>query len=88
MIKIIKNNRWIVAVILFVSFVTLYWGLQKSDLFVDEICTYGLSNSYYAPFINDINGTDGINDTIITSDDFKKYLTVSPEDALIGRAHV
>ena len=81
MVNKLKKNRCIIVVILFVAFVVIYWGLHKSDMFVDEICTYGLSNSYYAPFINDINGEQGINDTIITSEDIKKYMTVSPEDA-------
>ncbi|ERJ01160.1 hypothetical protein HMPREF0262_00060 [Clostridium sp. ATCC 29733] len=27
-----------------------YWGTQKEGYHVDEIYTYGLSNSYYLPF--------------------------------------
>lgn len=45
-------------------------------MFIDEIYSYGLSNSCNAPFITDISETGSIVDTVLKREDFIKYLTV------------
>lgn len=61
--------------------VTLFWFAKKSDMFIDEIVTYGLSNSYYAPFISDVPEDKSLVDKVFTREDFTEYLTASEENA-------
>ncbi|MBR3834377.1 MAG: hypothetical protein IKJ73_08660 [Lachnospiraceae bacterium] len=63
-----------VGVIIF-SFV---WTSQKEGFFVDELFSYGLSNSYYVPFIQQKG--EYIN-TYHSGEEIFQYLTVSDEDA-------
>lgn len=53
-----RNRRYhlILISIILVQFLSiLYWGNTKEGYHIDEIYSYGLANSYYAPFI-DSNG--------------------------------
>ena len=51
------KKYWAVALMfLTVTAVCLLFGCRKSGMFIDEIYTYGLSNSSYAPYITDIKG--------------------------------
>lgn len=51
------------------------FSYRKSGWFVDEIYTYGLSNSYYKPFVIDL-APNGIVDTELSCDTLMSYLTV------------
>ncbi|MBS6396201.1 MAG: glycosyltransferase family 39 protein [Clostridiales bacterium] len=79
--KLNTENKMILAVLFLVMAVSFFWCVKKSDMFIDEICTYGLANSYYAPFINDISEDADLVDKVLTQEDIKEYLTVSGEDA-------
>ena len=48
-----------------------YWGTQKEGYHVDEIYTYGLSNSYYLPFLD---SAENFENHWLTPDDFSKYV--------------
>lgn len=79
------NNKYKITfgiILLLASVTFIAFGIMKSGYFIDEIYTYGLSNSYYTPFIKNINSDDGIiADTILTKEDFNDYVTVSGDDA-------
>ena len=53
----------------------LWFSSQKQGLFIDEIYSYGLSNSEYAPFIKDLKGGDVV-DQIYTRQDLMDYVAV------------
>lgn len=74
--KVEKTNIYIIfAVILFVQIVfMLYYCNMKQGFFVDEIWSYGLSNSYYHAQIWEDNGLDNVK---IDPEMFKSYLTVN-----------
>ena len=55
----------------------LWWGKQKLGFYVDELYTYGLSNSYMTPFYE---RTENYLDAYHTGSEFWEYLTVSEED--------
>ena len=76
--SMIKENMAGIIFIALVMMIMIFWCVRKSDFFIDEIYTYGLSNSYYAPFLGDIL-KDG--SQILTRDDLYDYLTVSGDDA-------
>lgn len=61
--------------------VSLFWCVKKSDMFMDETVTYGLANSYYAPFIEDVTEHGTLINTLLSREDFEEYLTVGREDA-------
>jgi len=62
------------AVLLF----TVILCIRKSGYHVDEIYTFGLSNSHFAPFLNSLFGGGSIANNVITKQDLLNYLTVSP----------
>ncbi len=68
----------VLAVIL-VILVNVFWCGQKKGMFLDENYTYGLSNSYYVPFVSRIF-EDGICDRIVTHEDLMDYITVDGPD--------
>lgn len=74
--RVEKMNIYIIfAIILFVQIVfMLYYCNMKQGFFVDEIWSYGLSNSYYHAQIWEDNGLDNVK---IDPEMFKSYLTVN-----------
>ena len=64
------------VVLILVCGVCLHFCLWKSGMFIDEIYTYGLSNSHYMPFIGH-GDHDRIEEQIITREDFFDYLAVT-----------
>ena len=47
-----KKIRLIMVLILVVQLLNvLYWGSKKEGYYIDELWTYGLANSYEAPFL-------------------------------------
>lgn len=72
-----KNNIYkifIVACLMLNVLVMLFFGMKKNGYNVDELYTYGLSNSYDEPFINITENTE------LSSDYFKEYLTVQDNE--------
>ena len=59
--------------------VCLLFGIRKTGMFIDEIYSYGLSNSRYAPFLSDLKGGE-LTDKIFTPEDIDAYLTVGNGD--------
>ena len=79
-IKDRKGRLLLLAVtLLLVLGVSLHFCLWKSGMFIDEIYTYGLSNSHYQPFIGHGEG-EWVKEQLITRDDFFDYLAVTGED--------
>lgn len=58
-----------------ITAVFLYFGQAKAGFFIDEIYTYGLSNSHFAPYLSDVAGGD-LNNQIISNGDLVSYVTV------------
>lgn len=76
-----KLNRCIMAFVLIATLcVCGFFCSQKSGLFIDEIYTYGLSNSFYAPFIKNVADGDMV-DKVISKQDMLDYLTVGGDEA-------
>lgn len=74
--RVEKTNIYIIfAVILFLQILfMLYYCNMKQGFFVDEIWSYGLSNSYYHAQIWEDNGLANVR---IDPEMFKSYLTVN-----------
>lgn len=69
----------IVLVILLVSAVCLLFSGRKAGMFIDEIYTFGLSNSDHAPFLKDIkNGT--LIGATLTREELLDYVTVDGDE--------
>lgn len=74
-----KNAALILALIMICS-VCLLFCTRKEGMFIDEIYSYGLSNSFYAPYVTDLKGGD-MTDTVFTREELNDYLVVTGEDA-------
>lgn len=61
---------------LIVAAVCLMFSCRKSGMFIDEIYTYGLSNSSYAPYITDVKGGSALNQ-VITREELFDYVSVT-----------
>ena len=66
--------------LLIVLAVSLHFCLWKSGMFIDEIYSYGLSNSSYMPFIGN-GASDRIEEQTLTRDDFFDYLAITDGEA-------
>lgn len=78
-----KSKRIILflLVLLLISAVFFYYGRAKAGFFIDEIHTYGLSNSHYAPYITDAAGGTLI-DTVVTNECLTDYATADGSEIL------
>lgn len=75
--QIQKSNKHKIFIILFLLLnvsMMLFFGMKKNGYNVDELYTYGLSNSYYEPFINISENTE------LSSDYFEEYFTVQDNE--------
>ena len=79
MLKLEKKHTALLAVLIIISAVCFLFAGRKDGMFIDEIYTYGLSNSYYAPFVTDIKGGD-MRDTVMTRQELVDYLFVGEDD--------
>ena len=80
MAKTERSRFFLLAVtLLLVLGVSLHFCLWKSGMFIDEIYTYGLSNSHYEPFIGNGHG-EWLDEQLLTREDFFDYLAVTGED--------
>lgn len=77
-----KYNRYIMLMIsIAVTLsVCIYWGVEKSGMFIDEIYSYGLSNGYYTPFIRSVKDGE-MTDKILSKQEMIDYVTVGENDA-------
>ena len=77
----LKKNALLIGVLLLVTVVFFWFGRAKAGFFIDEIHTYGLSNSHFAPYITDAAG-GSLEDTVITKDQLIDYATVDETEIL------
>lgn len=76
---LVKKAALILALIMICS-VCLLFCTRKEGMFIDEIYSYGLSNSFYAPYVTDIKGGD-MTDSVFTREELNDYLAVTGDDA-------
>lgn len=69
-----KKRLLLLTIFILIAAVFFYWGHCKAGFFIDEIYTYGLSNSHYAPYLSDLNGT--LEDQVLTRQQLVDYATV------------
>jgi uncharacterized membrane protein len=72
-----SNRCLLLAGLLLVFIAAIFWCAKKSDFFIDDVYSYGLSNSYYTPFLEDIPEQGNLTDIILTQEDLYQYITVS-----------
>lgn len=73
-----KNGLLILTLALSLA-VSLLFCVIKYGMHIDELFTYGLSNSHYAPFVHNIK-IEGLENQIFTQRDFQEYLTVDANE--------
>ena len=79
--KFIEKYGIYLLILIAVTAVFFYYGHAKAGYYIDEVYTYGLSNSHNAPYLKDVAGGDLI-DKIITRDDLISYVTVDEGEEL------
>ncbi len=74
------KRGWALALaLILVSSVCFLFAGRKSGMFIDEIYTFGLSNSSYAPFLREVK--DGsINHKVITREELLDYVSVMGDE--------
>lgn len=55
------------------------FACRKSGLFIDEVYSYGLSNSYFAPYLTDIK-EGSLTDKEFSTEEINDYLSVNEND--------
>ncbi len=65
--------------LILVSGVCFLFAGRKQGMFIDEIYTYGLSNSSYAPFLSDVKGGDIVGKTF-TRAELLDYVSVTGDE--------
>lgn len=71
-----KKNWAVALMFLIVTAVCFMFSCRKSGMFIDEIYTYGLSNSSYTPYVTDIRGGDAIGQ-VISREELFDYVAVT-----------
>lgn len=77
--QLIKEYWAVLMVFVICAGVILLFCIRKEGMFIDEIYTYGLSNSTYAPYLSDLKDS-GLRDTLFTREDVEQYLTAAGND--------
>lgn len=67
----------VLLIFIVVTGVCFLFSYRKSGMFIDEIYTYGLSNSHYAPFLQDVAG-GSFTDKVMTRQDLLDYVSADP----------
>ncbi|MBR1456509.1 MAG: glycosyltransferase family 39 protein [Oscillospiraceae bacterium] len=75
--KALERYGALLLVLILVTGVCLLFSVRKSGMFIDEIYTYGLSNSHYAPYLTNVQGGDSFVDAVLTRQDLLDYLVVN-----------
>jgi len=73
-----RHGAALLAIVI-ISTVFFGWSATKSGFFIDEIYSYGLSNSDFEPFINKTTGGT-YPETIITRDGLLSYVTIDEDE--------
>ena len=73
-----KYIALILALILTSAVFFLFAG-RKEGMFIDEIYSFGLANSYYAPYVTDLKDGD-LTDKVMTRQELIDYLSVGSDD--------
>ena len=79
--KAIQRYGALALALLVILAVCLLFASRKNGMFIDEIYTYGLSNSHYAPFLTDVAG-GSLRDAVLTRQDLLDYVTVGDGEIL------
>ena len=77
--KLIKNYIAVLMAFVMTLGVCMLFGMRKTGMFIDEIYSYGLSNSFYAPYLPDLKGGE-LTDQVFTPEEIDAYLTVGRGD--------
>lgn len=75
----LKKNTALLLALILISSVCFLFGNRKEGMFIDEVYTYGLSNSYYAPFVSSLKDGDMI-DKVFTRQELLDYVSVGDND--------
>ena len=78
--KTIRKHAALLAALVVISAVCFLFASRKEGMFIDEIYSYGLANSYYAPFVTDLKDGDML-DKLMTRQELVDYLSVGEDDA-------
>ncbi len=76
---ILKRGWALLLVLILVGAVCLLFSTRKQGMFIDEIYTYGLSNSSYAPFLSDVKG-GSLDHKTVTRDELLDYVSVMGDE--------
>ncbi len=76
-----RKYALLLLVLLVITGVCLLFSCRKSGMFIDEIYTYGLSNSHFAPFLQDVAGGD-LHDRLLTRQQLFEYVAVDHGEIL------
>lgn len=76
-----KLSRYLALtlILLLVSSVCFLFACRKSGMFIDEIYTYGLSNSSFAPFLSSLKDGD-MNGKVFSRDELFDYVAVTGDE--------
>ena len=83
MLNALRRYGALLLVLTVIVGVCLLFSCRKSGMFIDEIYTYGLSNSHYAPYLRDAAGGT-LRDQTLTRQDLLDYVTVGDEGIDLG----
>lgn len=78
--SLIKQNGALIAALIIICSVCMLFFSRKEGMFIDEIYSFGLANSYYAPYVTDLKGGD-MTDTVFSREELLDYLSVGEDDA-------
>ena len=84
--QLMRKYGAIALVLAVIVGVCLLFSHRKSGMFIDEIYTYGLSNSHYAPYLTDAAG-GSLRDQTLTRQDFLDYVTVEDDGLDLGSVY-
>lgn len=77
----VKKQGPLLLTLALILAVCLLFAQRKNGMFIDEIYTYGLSNSHYAPFLEDVAGGE-LEGAVLTRQDLLDYVTVGEGEFL------
>ena len=77
----VKRGWALLLVLVTVSAVCMLFSARKQGMFIDELYTYGLSNSSYHPFLSTTGERYGsIDHTVVTRQELLDYVTVNGDE--------
>ena len=77
----LKRSWALMLVLVLVSSVCMFFSVRKQGMFIDELYTYGLSNSSYHPFLSATGERYGILDhTVVTRQELLDYVSINGDE--------